>query len=104
MKLNEADAKLVQRLRAEEDSWFWARCVALLVGFLMFAGSAFMFQQIWSSVAPDEILIVICILAAPVSGVILFIGLAVVAYAFVFWNGQPVRILLSRLSDESLRL
>jgi hypothetical protein len=100
MKLSEAEWKVIHRLRKNEESWIAARWFALFVGVVMLFGSAFMFQQIWSTVASDKILIVLCLLVAPLSGVALFVGLAAVLNVFAFWNGRPTDKLLLRLAEE----
>jgi hypothetical protein len=100
MKLNKDDLKLIQRLGKTEESWLWLRWVALIVGLLMIASSVFLFERIWGTVAPDQILIMICILAAPVAGILLFVSLAAVWYALVCWNGRPTEKLLLKLAKE----
>jgi len=101
MKLNEGESKVIQRLRKTEESWWLYRWVALVVGFLLFAGSLFVFERIWSTVQPDQILILLCLLVAPVSGIVLSLGVIAVLYAFAFWNGRPVNKLLLRLAGEA---
>jgi hypothetical protein len=98
--MNESDAAIIQRLRRRKKSWLSVRWAALFVGLLMIAGSAFFFQRIWSTVAYDQILIILCVLVAPASGIVLFVGLAAVLYVLAFWNGRPPNKLLLRLADE----
>jgi hypothetical protein len=66
----------------------------------MLCGSVFMFHQIWSSVAYDQLLLMVCVLIAPVSGIVLFVGLATILYVFAFWKGRPTHKLLLKLNDE----
>jgi hypothetical protein len=100
MRLNEADSAIIQRLRTREESWHLARWAALLIGLLMFCGSVFMFRQIWSTVAYDQLLLMVCVLIAPASAIVLFVGLAAILYVFAFWKGRPTVKLLLRLTDE----
>ena len=76
------------------------RWAALLIGLLMLSGSVFMFHQIWSTVAYDQLLLMVCVLIAPVSGIVLFVGLASILYVFAFWKGRPTDKLLLKLTDE----
>jgi hypothetical protein len=100
MKLNESDARIIQHLRRSEESWIFARWAALFVGTLVLCGSALTFQRIWNTVAYDQILIILCVLVAPASGVVLFVALAAILYVFAFWSGRPTNKLLLRLADE----
>ncbi len=100
MKLSEADTQVIRRLGKNEESWPLARWAALFVGLVMIAGSIFFFQRIWSTVAPDQILIILCVVIAPLSGIALFVGLAAILYVYAFWNGRPINQLLLRLADE----
>ena len=101
MKYNEAEIMMIQRLRRREQSWKMARWAALSLGILMTGGSVFLFQRIWSTMDYDHILLAICVWVAPASGIVLFIGLAGISYAFRFWNGRPMNKLLLRLADEA---
>jgi ABC-type multidrug transport system permease subunit len=100
MKLNGADATIIQHLRKREQSWLLARWAALLIGLLMLCGSLFMFQQIWSTVAYDQLLLILCVWVAPASGIVLFIGATAILYVLAFWKGRPTNKLLLRLADE----
>jgi uncharacterized membrane protein YgdD (TMEM256/DUF423 family) len=100
MNLNNADAMMIRRLKRMEESWKLARWAAIFVGLLMFSGSAFMFRQIWGTVASDRILVLLCLFIAPTSGIAFIAGLAVISYVFAFWNGRPMNKLLLRLVDE----
>lgn len=101
MKLTEADANLIQRLRGKERSWRNNRWAILSLSGLIFGGSIFMFDRIWSTVAPDQILIMLCILVAPACGIALAAAVAGSIYAALFWRGSPVRKLLLKLADEA---
>jgi hypothetical protein len=100
MEFSEADRNVIQRLRTSQRSWRLARWAALFVGALMIGASVFLFQGIWSTVAYDQILLLLCVLVAPALGIVLFLGLAAVLYVFLFWNGRPNDKLLLRLVDE----
>jgi len=100
MKLNESDAAIIQHLRRREESWILTRWATLFVGILMLCGSAFTFERIWSTVAYDQILIILCVLVAPASAIVLFIALAAILYVLAFWNGRPTNKLWLRLADE----
>jgi hypothetical protein len=100
MKLNVADARMIQRLKRREHSWRSARWAVLSIGIVMLCGSAFMFQRIWSTVAYDQLLLVLCVLISPVSGVVLFVSLAFILYVFALWNGRPIDKLLVKLANE----
>src|SRR5215470_8938336 len=100
MKLNESDAAIIQHLRRREESWIFARWAALFVGMLILCGSLLTFQRIWDTVAYDKILIILCVLVAPASGIVLFVAFATILNVFAFWNGRPTRKLLLRLADE----
>jgi hypothetical protein len=100
MKLSKDDLKLIRRFGKTEQSWFWLRWVTLIMGLLMIAASLFLFQRIWDTVAPDQILIIVCILVAPVSGILLLVSLAAVLYALVSWKGRPTESLLLKLAKE----
>src|SRR5437868_2615994 len=100
MKLSEADARTIQRSRKTEESWLWTRWAVLSVGVLMLSGSIFMFGRIWSTVAYDQILLILCVLVAPASGIVLFVGLVAIVYVLLFWNGRPTNKLLLRLVDH----
>jgi len=100
MKLSEADMKVIQRLGKNEETWVSARWAALLIGLAMLFGSAFMFHEIWNTVAFDHLLLILCLLVAPFTGIAFFIGVAALLYVFAFWNGRPINKLLLRLADE----
>jgi hypothetical protein len=100
MKLSEADAGTIQRSRKQEESWLCTRWAVLSIGALMLSGSIFMFERIWSTVAYDQILLILCVLVAPASGIVLFVGFAAILYVFLFWNGRPTNKLLLRLVDQ----
>jgi len=100
MQLSNSEASLVQRLRRTEQAWHRVRWVIVIIGSLVFAGSFFMFGRIWNTVAPDQILLLLCLFAAPVSAIALVASLAAMIYAFRFWSGTPVHRLLLRLTDE----
>src|SRR6266536_751956 len=100
MRLSDAELTLVRRLRQKEEGWHRMRWAIVIVGSVVLTGSLLMFERIWNTVAPDQILIMVCIVVAPISGVALFAGLAGIAYVLVYWSGCPARKLLLRLSDE----
>ena len=100
MKLSEVDMKVIQRLGKNEETWVSARWAALLIGLAMLFGSAFMFHEIWNTVAFDHLLLILCLLVAPFTGIAFFIGVAALLYVFAFWNGRPINKLLLRLADE----
>jgi hypothetical protein len=100
LQLSDAETKLIQRLRANERQWFRIRWWSIIISSFVFAGSIFMFQRIWSTVAYDQILIILCIFVAPASGIVLFVGLVAFLYVLAFWNGRPINKLLLRLADE----
>jgi len=100
MKLSEADVKVIQRLGRNEETWVSARWAALLIGLAMLFGSAFMFHEIWNTVAFDHLLLILCLLVAPFTGIAFFIGVAALLYVFAFWNGRATNKLLLRLADE----
>lgn len=100
MKLSMDDLRLIQRLRKIEESWLWLRWIALLIGVGMSATAIFLFQRIWEAVAPDQILIIICIFGAPISGILLFVSLAAALYAILCWKGRPTERLLVKLAKE----
>jgi ABC-type protease/lipase transport system fused ATPase/permease subunit len=100
MKLSEADTKVIQRLEKSEETWVSARWAALVIGLLMISGSVFMFHEIWATVAFDQVLLILCLLVAPVAGIALFIGVVAPLYVFAFWNGRATTKLLLRLADE----
>jgi hypothetical protein len=99
-ELSDAETKLIERLRANQRQWFRIRWWSIIISSLVFAGSIFMFQRIWSTVAYDQILIMLCLFVAPVSGIALFVGLTAFLYVLAFWNGRLINKLLLRLADE----
>jgi hypothetical protein len=101
MKLNEADARLIERLKARQESWPALRWAALSIGTLMIGACVYLLQGIWVTMSYDYILLILCVLVAPALGMVLFLGVAAVLYVLVFWNGRPVNKLLFRLLDEA---
>jgi|SRR5690349_20667970 H+/Cl- antiporter ClcA len=100
MNLNEADARLIQRLKMRQKSWPLVRWAALAIGSLMIGACVFLFQGIWITMSYDYILLTLCTSVAPALGIALFVGAAAVSYVFAFWNGRPNDKLLLRLADE----
>ena len=100
MQLFETEANLVERLRTNERQWDRVRWTMAITGLFVLAGSIYILRRIWDTVAPDQILIIVCTVVAPISGIALFVGLLGMLYAFMHWNGCPVRKLLLKLSDE----
>jgi hypothetical protein len=100
MNLNEADAKLIQRLKIRKESWPLVRWAAISIGSLMIGACVFLFQRIWVTVSYDYILLMLCVLVAPALGIVLFLAVAAVIYVFAFWNGRPNDKLLLRLVDD----
>jgi|ERR1051325_2618570 hypothetical protein len=100
MKLTEAEATLIHRLRAKEQSWRSNRWAVFVLSLLLFGCSILMFERIWSTVAPDEILIMLCIVVAPMCGIAVAGAIAGIVYALVFWRGCPARTLLLILADR----
>jgi hypothetical protein len=100
MNLNEADARLIQRLKVRQESWPSVRWTALSIGSLMIGACAFLFERIWVTISYDYLLLMLCVWVAPALGVLLFLGLAAILYVFLFWNGRPNDKLLLQLVDE----
>jgi len=76
MKLSEADTRVIQRLGKNEETWVSARWAALFIGLVLLFGSVFIFREIWNTVAFDHILLMLCLLVAPVAGIAFFVGVA----------------------------
>lgn len=100
MKLSKQDLRLLHRVRKTEEFWLSLRWVALIVGIAASAAALFLFQRIWVTVAADQILIIVCILAAPASGILLFLSLSAILYTFAGWKGRPTEKLLLKLAKE----
>jgi hypothetical protein len=100
LRLSDAETKLIQRLKANERQWFRIRWWSIFISSLVFAGSIVMFQRIWSTVASDQILMMLCLFVAPVSGIVLFVSLTAFLYVLAFWNGRPINKLLLRLAEK----
>jgi hypothetical protein len=100
MNLTETDANLIRRLKQKEQIWRRSRWVVLLFSILVFGSSIFTFERIWSTAAPDQILITLCVLVAPLCGIILASAVAGIIYTAVLWRGCPAKKLLLKLAYE----
>ena len=100
VQLTETEMALIRRMRTNEQQWDRVRWALVVTSSIVFAGSIFMFRQIWSAFAFDTILVIVCVLVAPVSGITLVASLAGLMHASVRWGGCPARRLLLRLADE----
>ena|ERR1041385_3312350 len=101
MQLSEQEMKLVRRLENQGRAWIWARWVALLVGLMVVASSAFCLQRLGATLVGVETAssaeLVFCAFVAPPCWALLCLGAGAVGYSLAFWRGNPTAKLLLRL-------